>query len=58
MLLALLNMLCLPAAKIKQALKRLKKVIGKWPQTVVDYVRGPKYVSRPPARECPSTDMF
>ena len=48
-LLALINMLCLPAAKIKRALKALKAVVGKWPQRLVDHIRGPEYVSARPA---------
>jgi zinc transporter ZupT len=45
MLVALLNMLCLPAAYIKLAVKRISKAIGDAPHKCVDKMMGPEWVS-------------
>ena len=47
MLVALINMLCLPAARVKVAVKRLKKKLGHLPQKAIDHLCGPEYVRVP-----------
>ena len=44
MILALLNVLCMPAAHIKKMVKRVSKAIGNTPQRAVDAIMGPEWV--------------